>query len=105
MKNLGINAIRLEGHLMPADFYRQLDRAGILINAGYQCCDAWQFVVNRLNSPADFKILGLSALTIGQELRNHPSVDSFQWSDNQPTRKQEAVSLARSHIASVTPSG
>ena len=35
MKNLGINAIRLEGHLMPADFYRQMDRAGILINAGY----------------------------------------------------------------------
>ena len=42
MKNMGINAIRLEGHMMPDDFYQQLDKAGILINAGFQCCDAWQ---------------------------------------------------------------
>src|SRR5690242_10742760 len=102
MKNMGVNTIRLEGHIMPAGFFEQMDRAGILVNAGYQCCDAWQFVVNRLNSPADFKIMGLSALTIGQELRNHPSVDSFQWSDNQPTRKQEAVSLAAFHQADFT---
>jgi exo-1,4-beta-D-glucosaminidase len=93
MKNMGVNTIRLEGHIMPPGFFEQMDQAGILVNAGYQCCDAWQFVVHRLNSPADFKIMGLSALTIGQELRNHPSVDSFQWSDNAPTRKQEAVSL------------
>jgi len=102
MKNMGVNAIRLEGHIMPPGFFEQMDQAGILVNAGYQCCDAWQFVVNRLNSPADFKIMGLSALTIGQELRNHPSVDSFQWSDNQPTRKQEAVSLAAFHQADFT---
>jgi exo-1,4-beta-D-glucosaminidase len=102
MKNMGVNSIRLEGHIMPPGFFEQMDQAGILINAGYQCCDAWQFVVNRLNSPADFKIMGLSALTIGQELRNHPSVDSFQWSDNQPTRKQEAVSLAAFHQADFT---
>jgi exo-1,4-beta-D-glucosaminidase len=99
MKNMGVNTIRLEGHIMPPGFFEQMDQAGILVNAGYQCCDAWQFVVHRLNSPADFKIMRLSALTIGQELRNHPSVDSFQWSDNQPTRKQEAVSLAAFHQA------
>jgi exo-1,4-beta-D-glucosaminidase len=102
MKNMGVNTIRLEGHIMPPGFFEQMDQAGILVNAGYQCCDAWQFVVHRLNSPADFKIMGLSALTIGQELRNHPSVDSFQWSDNQPTRKQEAVSLAGFHQADFT---
>ena len=95
MKNLGINAIRLEGHLMPADFYRQLDRAGILINAGYQCCDAWQLPSSgRGVTRADYRLLRRSALAIGQELRNHPSVFSFQWSDNAPIRRQEAVSLA-----------
>jgi exo-1,4-beta-D-glucosaminidase len=99
MKNMGVNAIRLEGHIMPENFFEQMDRAGILVNAGYQCCDAWQFVVNRLNSPADYHIMALSALTIGQNLRNHPSVFSFQWSDNQPTLKQEAVSLAAFHQA------
>ena len=42
MKNMGVNTIRLEGHIMPSDFFQQMDQAGILINAGYQCCDAWQ---------------------------------------------------------------
>ena len=27
---------------MPDDFYEQMDRAGILIDGGFQCCDAWQ---------------------------------------------------------------
>ena len=94
MKNMGVNTIRLEGHIMPAGFFDQMDRAGILINAGYQCCDAWQLQDSGLTSPADFKIIRLSALTIGQNLRNHPSVSSFQWSDNQPIAKQEALSLA-----------
>ena len=43
--------------------------------------------------------MALSALTIGQNLRNHPSVFSFQWSDAQPTPKQEAISLAAFHQA------
>ncbi len=28
MKNMGVNMIRLEGHIMPADFFRQMDQAG-----------------------------------------------------------------------------
>ncbi len=27
---------------MPDDFYQQMDAAGILVNAGYQCCDFWE---------------------------------------------------------------
>jgi exo-1,4-beta-D-glucosaminidase len=92
MKNMGVNAIRLEGHIMPEDWFRQMDQAGILINAGYQCCDAWE--VSGTLSPAQLAILQLSALTIGENLRNHPSVFSFQWSDNAPTAEQESVSLA-----------
>jgi exo-1,4-beta-D-glucosaminidase len=94
MKNMGVNMIRLEGHIMPADFFRQMDRAGILINAGYQCCDAWELQSSKLTSAADYQILRNSALTIGQELRNHPSVFSFQWSDQPPLPKQESVTLA-----------
>ncbi len=99
MKNMGVNTIRLEGHIMPSDFFQQMDRAGLLVNAGYQCCDAWQLQQSHLTSPADFRIMRLSALTIGQNLRNHPSVFSFQWSDAQPTPKQEAISLAAFHQA------
>ena len=36
---------------------------------------------------ADYRVLRLSALTLGQRLRNHPSVDSFQWSDNAAHRR------------------
>jgi exo-1,4-beta-D-glucosaminidase len=91
MKNMGVNAIRLEGHIMPADWFEQLDAAGILVNGGFQCCDAWQ--VSGTLTQAQLNVLQNSALTIGQNLRNHPSVFSFQWSDNPPTTQQESVSV------------
>jgi exo-1,4-beta-D-glucosaminidase len=91
MKGMGINSIRLEGHIMPDDWFQQMDQAGMLINAGYQCCDAWE--VSGTLTSAQLAVLQLSALTIGQNLRNHPSVFSFQWSDNAPTTQQESVSL------------
>ena len=90
MKALGVNTIRLEGHLMPDDFYQQLDAAGILINAGYQCCDFWEATSY---TSADQATYQLSAESIGQSLRNHPSVFSFQWSDNSPTSTQETLAL------------
>ena len=92
MKSMGLNAIRLEGHIMPADFFEQMDAAGILVNGGFQCCDAWE--VGGTLTQAQQTVLQNSAQTIGTSLRNHPSVFSFQWSDNQPTSTQEAVSIA-----------
>ncbi len=88
IKNLGLNAIRTEGKEMPEDFYEQMDRAGILIDAGFQCCDAWQPEHRRL-SKRDYEVLYDSALAIGEQLRDHPSVIDFSWSDDAPTRKQE----------------
>jgi len=93
IKNLGLNGIRTEGKQMPDNFYEQMDRAGILIDGGFQCCDAWQLQDSHLTSAHDFAVLANSALTIGQNLRNHPSVMNFSWSDNNPTRRQERVSL------------
>ncbi len=93
MKNLGLNGIRTEGKQMPQNFYEQMDRAGMLIDGGFQCCDAWQLQHSKLTSNHDFKVLYNSALTIGENLRNHPSVLNFSWSDARPTARQEAVSL------------
>jgi exo-1,4-beta-D-glucosaminidase len=94
IKNLGLNGIRTEGKQMPTDFYEQMDRAGILIDAGYQCCDAWQLQDDQFPITAhDYQVLELSALTIGRQLRNHPSILNFSWSDNNPTPQQESVSL------------
>jgi exo-1,4-beta-D-glucosaminidase len=91
MKNMGVNAIRLEGHIMPEDWFEQMDAAGILVNGGFQCCDAWQ--VSGTPTQAQLNLLQNSAQTIGTSLRNHPSVFSFQWSDNQPVSQQESVSI------------
>jgi len=93
MKNMGLNTIRLEGHIMPPDFFEQVDAAGILVNAGYQCCDAWELQSSKLTTTADYSIMQNSALAIGQSLRNHPSVFSFQWSDMPPLTEQESVTL------------
>jgi exo-1,4-beta-D-glucosaminidase len=92
IENLGLNAIRTEGKEMPEDFYEQMDRAGILIDAGFQCCDAWQPEHRKL-SKQDDAVLYDSALAIGEQLRNHPSVIDFSWSDDAPTPKQERLSL------------
>jgi exo-1,4-beta-D-glucosaminidase len=93
IRNLGLNGIRTEGKQMPDDFYEQFDRAGILVDGGFQCCDAWQVSRRHPPGPQQLAVLGNSALTIGENLRNHPSVLNFSWSDNAPTAPQEQVSL------------
>jgi exo-1,4-beta-D-glucosaminidase len=95
MKSMGINGIRTEGKQMPQDFYNQLDRAGILIDAGYQCCDKWQpSSSGRGVTAQDYHVMYESAYAIGQQLRDHPSVLNFSWSDNNPIAEQEAVTDA-----------
>ena len=66
-----------------------------MIDAGFQCCDRWQLPADGRGVTAqDYHTMYLSALTIGQRLRNHPSVIDYSWSDNAPIKKQERVSLA-----------
>jgi exo-1,4-beta-D-glucosaminidase len=94
IRNLGLNGIRTEGKQMPDDFYEQMDRAGILIDAGFQCCDRWELPRSgRGVSDQDYAVLRLSALTIGQNMRNHPSILNFSWSDNAPIPRQEEVTI------------
>ena len=103
LRNLGVNTLRLEGHQFPDDFYQQMDKAGILIDAGWQCCDNWQPPSDGSGvTAADYATMALSALTVGQDLRNHPSVFTFSWSDNAPIAKQETVSLAAFQQADFT---
>ena len=95
IKSMGLNGIRTEGKQMPQDFYDQMDRAGILIDAGFQCCDKWQpSSSGRSVTTQDFHVMYQSSLTIGQQLRDHPSVLNYSWSDNAPIKEQEVASLA-----------
>ena len=95
IKSMGLNGIRTEGKEVPGDFYEQMDRAGILIDAGFQCCDAWQPDSRGVGvTAADFRVMYQSSLAIGRRLRDHPSVINFSWSDSPPISEQEAASLA-----------
>ena len=94
IKSMGLDGIRTEGKQMPQNFYDQMDRAGILVDAGYQCCDKWQpSGSGRGVTAQEFHVMYLSSLTIGQQLRDHASVINFSWSDNQPIKEQEVASL------------
>src|SRR5947209_11966582 len=67
-----------------------MDKVGLLIDAGFQCCDFWE---STNYTSAQLNVYQNSALTIGQNLRNHPSVMNFSWSDNAPTSSQETAAL------------
>ena len=75
VKHLGLNAIRLEGHLEPDLFFELCDRLGILVLAGWQCCDAWQGWDRW--GPEQLTIAGRSMVDQARRLRNHPSVIDF----------------------------
>ncbi|MFC0440055.1 beta-mannosidase [Kutzneria buriramensis] len=91
LKNMGLNTIRLEGHLPPDDFFQQMDAAGMLIDSGQQCCDFWE---TPGTAAATLSLLTLSAQTIGESERDHPSVFTYSWSDNAPSASTEKAELA-----------
>ncbi|HET7267288.1 MAG TPA: glycoside hydrolase family 2 TIM barrel-domain containing protein, partial [Oleiagrimonas sp.] len=88
IRNLGLNTIRLEGRLERPDFYRLADRMGILILAGWECCNKWEAWAGSGGEPwdkADFRTARKSMISEARRLRNHPSVIAFLiGSDNAP---------------------
>jgi exo-1,4-beta-D-glucosaminidase len=82
-KDMGLNTIRLEGKLETDHFFDLADRYGILIMAGWCCCDAWEKWPHW--PPQNFDISQESLRDQIRRLRNHPSL--FVWldgSDNPP---------------------
>jgi exo-1,4-beta-D-glucosaminidase len=86
--NLGLNTIRSEGKLENQRFYDLADRNGIMILAGWECCDKWESAAGTGGSPwtdADKKVAEDSMASEARLLRNHPSVIGFYiGSDNAP---------------------
>ncbi len=86
--NLGLNTIRSEGKLEDARFYDLADREGIMILAGWECCDKWEAWAKTGGEPwdaADDKVAADSMASEARLLRNHPSVIGFLiGSDNAP---------------------
>jgi len=86
--NLGLNTIRSEGKLEDARFYDLADRDGIMILAGWECCDKWESAAKTGGESwdaADEQVAAASMASEARLLRNHPSVIGFLiGSDNAP---------------------
>jgi len=92
VQDMGLNTIRLEGKLETEEFLELADRSGILLMAGWCCCDHWEHWANW--KPQDFKISEQSLRDQIYRLRGHPSL--VMWlngSDNPPPPDVEQTYL------------
>ena len=88
VRDMNLNAIRLEGKLENDDFFELADKMGVLVIAGWCCCDRWE----KWDSwgARDLEIATASLRTQILRLRSHPSL--MLWmngSDNPPPAKVE----------------
>ncbi|MFJ9786311.1 glycosyl hydrolase 2 galactose-binding domain-containing protein [Amycolatopsis sp. NPDC101161] len=82
VKDLGLNTVRLEGHIEPDEFFDLADRMGVLTLPGWECCDKWEGQVNGSEpgdtwTSADYPVAKASMTAEAERLRDHPSVISF----------------------------
>ena len=92
VQDMGLNTIRLEGKLETDDFFDKADRKGVLIMAGWCCCDHWEHWGKWTD--ADYKIAKESLVSQIMRLRSHPSL--VMWlngSDNPPPPDVEQMYL------------
>ncbi|WP_430382154.1 glycoside hydrolase family 2 protein [Streptomyces sp. P10-4] len=93
--DLGLNTLRLEGHLEPDEFFDLADRHGVLTLPGWECCDKWEGEVNPSGSGEkwsdnDHAVARASMAAEAARLRGHPSVLSFLiGSDSAPDARIE----------------
>ena len=92
VRDLNLNAIRLEGKLEDDYFFDLCDRMGILVMPGWCCCDEWE---NWSGWDAETESIAAESLRDQiQRLERHPSV--FTWlygSDFAPPPKVEKMYL------------
>jgi exo-1,4-beta-D-glucosaminidase len=92
VQDMGLNTVRLEGKLESQEFFDLADERGILIMAGWCCCDAWEKWPNW--KPEDYQIAEQSLRDQIYRLRSHPSL--LVWlngSDNPPPPDVEQTYL------------
>ena len=96
--DLGLNTVRLEGKNEHPALYALADRLGVMVMAGWECCDKWEaFSYNQdlavptpLWTDADYAIAGASMRHEAAMMQTHPSllaylVGSDYWPDERAT--------------------
>jgi exo-1,4-beta-D-glucosaminidase len=90
VRDMHLNAIRLEGKLEGDELFDLADRMGVLILAGWCCCDQWEHWSTW--QPNDFTIATDSLRTQILRLRHHASVALWMnGSDNAPPANVETA--------------
>jgi exo-1,4-beta-D-glucosaminidase len=92
VRDLNLNAVRMEGKLEDDHFFDLADQMGILMLPGWCCCDMWEHWADWDQETE--RIAGDSLRDQVQRLERHPSV--FVWlygSDNPPPPKVEKMYL------------
>jgi exo-1,4-beta-D-glucosaminidase len=92
VRDMGLNTVRLEGKLEAEEFFETADREGILVMAGWCCCDFWEHWGSWKDE--DFVIARASLRDQIYRLRSHPSM--VMWlngSDNPPPPDVEDMYL------------
>ncbi|GAA0589574.1 carbohydrate-binding protein [Kribbella sandramycini] len=79
VKDLGLNTVRLEGHIEPDEFFDLADELGVLTMPGWECCDKWEGQVNGKFpwTAEDYETAKRSMTGEAERLRNNPSVFTF----------------------------
>ncbi|PYX28414.1 MAG: glycosyl hydrolase family 2 [Acidobacteria bacterium] len=92
VRDMGLNTVRLEGKLETQEFFDLADRQGILIMAGWCCCDFWERWPRW--QAADFEIAKQSLRDQIYRLRSHPALGMWlNGSDNPPPPDVEQMYL------------
>lgn len=92
VQDMGLNTVRLEGKLEPGEFFDMADRLGVLVMAGWCCCDFWEQWAKW--NDQHLQIAEASLRDQIYRLRSHPSL--LIWlngSDNPPPTEVEQAYL------------
>jgi exo-1,4-beta-D-glucosaminidase len=92
-RDIGLNTIRLEGKMQSEEFFALTDRLGLLVMAGWCCCDQWERWPRWTEE--NHRIAEASQRSQLYRLRGHPSLLAWlNGSDQHPPPEVERRYLA-----------
>ena len=93
IRDLNLNAVRLEGPMVPDEFFDLADEQGVLVLAGWTCCDYWMDW--KKWTQADLAVAKASLRSQILRMRSHPSVLAWlSGSDEAPPPPIERAYIA-----------